>query len=157
MCLDNTTDPQFLEVTIKALKTDPFRQGVQVYLGRTNTDLCPVTVVFSYMVHRGTDSGPFFRYTRIQALTRERFVRDVWSALQAAGIDSERYLGHSFHIWAASTAAQCGLRDSLIKTLSRWESMAYSLYIRMPRETLCTVSCLLVACQTKKPLSVTTS
>ena len=35
--LDNTTDPQFLEVTIKASKTDPFRQGVQVYLGRTVT------------------------------------------------------------------------------------------------------------------------
>ena len=72
--LDNTMDPQFLEVTIKASKTDPFHQGVQVYLGRTNTDLCLVAAVLTYMVYRGTDSGPFFRYTRIRALTRERFV-----------------------------------------------------------------------------------
>ena len=155
--VNNTTDPQFLEVIIKALKTDRFRQGVQVYVGRTNIDLYPVAVVFSYMVHRGTDSGPSFRYTRIRTLMRERFVRDVRSALQAAGIDSERYLGHSFHIGAMSTAAWCGLQDSLIKTLNHWESMAYSLYIRTPRETLCTVSCLLVACQTEKPVSVTTS
>ena len=155
--LDNTTDPQFLEVTIKASKTDPFRQGVQVYLGRTNTDLCPVAAVLSYMVYRGTDSGPFFRYTRIRALTRERFVGDVRSALQAAGIDWERYSGHSFRIGAASTAARCGLQDSLIKTLGRWESMAYSLYIRTPRETLCTVSRLLVTCRNEKPVSITTS
>ena len=155
--LNNTTDPQFLEVTIKVLKTDPFRQGVQVYLGRTNTDFCPVAAVFNYIVYRGTDSDPFFRYTRIRALTRERFVRDVRSALQAAGIDSERYSGHSFHIGTASTAAQCWLQDLLIKTLSHWESMAYSLYIRTPRETLCTVSYLLVACKTEKPELVTTS
>ena len=37
--MDNATDPQFLKVTI-ASKTDPFHQGVRVYLGRTNTDLC---------------------------------------------------------------------------------------------------------------------
>ena len=30
--LDNTMDPQFLEVTIKASKTDLLRQGVPVYL-----------------------------------------------------------------------------------------------------------------------------
>ena len=155
--LDNTTDPQFLEVTIKVSKMGPFRQGVQVYLGRTNTDLCPVAVVLSYMVYRRTDSGPFFRYTRIRALTRERFVGDVRSALQAAGIDSERNSRHRFRIGAASTATRCRLQHSLIKTLGQWERMAYSLYIRTPRETLCTVSCLLVTCQTEKPVSVTTS
>ena len=95
VCLDNTTDPQFLEVTIKASKTNPFRQGVQVYVGRTNIDLCPVVAVLSCMVYRGTDTGPFFWYARIRTLTKERFVRDVRSVLQAAGIDSER-LGKQF-------------------------------------------------------------
>ena len=71
-----------------------------------------------------------------------RFVKDVW--LQAAGIDLEKYSGHSFRIGAASTAARYRLQDSLIKTLGRWESMAYTLYIRTPREMLCTVSCVLV-------------
>ena len=54
--LDSVTDPQFLEVTIKASKTDPFRQGVQVFLGRTNSDLCPVAAVLNYMVRKGTDN-----------------------------------------------------------------------------------------------------
>ena len=57
MRMDSATDLQFLEVTIKASKMDPFHQGMRVYLGRTNVDLCPVAAVFSYMVRRGTDNG----------------------------------------------------------------------------------------------------
>ena len=66
--LDSTTDPQFLEVRIKASKMDPFWQGLH---GRTNTELCPVATMLSYMIQRGTDDGPFFRYSRDRALTRE--------------------------------------------------------------------------------------
>ena len=58
----------------------------------------------------------------------------------AAGIDTTRYVGHSFRIGAATTAAACGIQDSLIKTLGRWESAAYMLYVRTPVETLCHVS-----------------
>ena len=54
--LDNSVDPQFLEVCIKASKTDPFRKGVQIYLGRTGTDLCPVVAAVNYRVQRGDDS-----------------------------------------------------------------------------------------------------
>ena len=138
--LDNAINPQFLEVTIKASKTDPFRKGVQIYLGRTDSDLCPVAATLNYMVRRGNDSGPFFRYSRSRFLTRERFVSEVRRALAAAGIDSSKYAGHSFRIGAASTAARCGLQDSLIKTLGRWESFAYTLYVRTSREDLCSVS-----------------
>ena len=33
--VDNTSNPQYIQVNIKVSKTDPFRQGVFVYLGRT--------------------------------------------------------------------------------------------------------------------------
>ena len=122
------------------LKPDTFRKGVQIYLGRTDSDLCPVAATLNYMVRRGNDSGPFFRYSRSRFLTRERFVSEVRRALAAAGIDSSKYAGHSFRIVAASTAARCGLQDSLIKTLGRWESFAYTLYVRTSREELCSVS-----------------
>ena len=73
-------------------------------------------------------------------LTRSRFVSHLKEALIAAGVDTSKYSGHSFRIGAATTAASCGIQDSLIKTLGRWESDAYTLYIRTPRETLCEVS-----------------
>ena len=37
--------PTLVQVRIKASKTDPFRKGVVVYLGRTDNDLCPVGAV----------------------------------------------------------------------------------------------------------------
>ena len=59
------TKPPYIEVRIKASKTDIFRRGVTVYLGTTGNDLCPVTAVLSYMasIQRlpTMGCGPFFR------------------------------------------------------------------------------------------------
>ena len=46
------------------------------------------------------------------------------------------YPGHSFPIRVATTAATCAMSDSLIETLGRWESIAYTLYIRTPHQVL---------------------
>ena len=142
--VDNTTDPQYFEVHIKASKTDPFRHGVSIYLGHSQADLCLVSAVLAYMVFRGPSPGPFFFVDR-RYLTRDHFVSSVRAALRMQGVDDSRYSGHSFHIRAATTAALRGLPDSLIKTLGCWESSAYTVYIRTPRETLCSVSRSLVA------------
>ena len=138
--LDNRSPPQFLEVRIKASKTDPFRRGVSVYLGSSGSDLCPVAAVLDYMIRRGKAEGPFYTYANGDYLSRDRFVRDVRLALEAAGLNCSLYAGHSFRIGAATTAAQQGIQDSLIKTIGRWESSAYTVYIRTPRETLCSVA-----------------
>ena len=134
---DNVVTPQYLEVRIK---TDPFRKGVLVYLGKAPGPLCPVAVTLHYMVGRGTMGRAFFRFTDGKLLTRDRFVAAVRTALTAAGLDCSQYAGHSFRIGAATTAAANGLQDSLIKTLGWWESVVYTVYIRTPREVLCAAS-----------------
>ena len=53
---ENTASPQYLEIRIKASKTDPFRKGVSIYVGRGSCDLCPVAAVLNYMVQRGSFS-----------------------------------------------------------------------------------------------------
>ena len=138
--VDSVVCPRYLEVSIKASKTDPFRRGVCIYLGVTYADLCPVAAILDYMVRRGQSPGPFFSFANGNSLTRDRFVSAVCSALDQAGVDSSRYAGHSFRIGAATTAAQRSIPDSLIKTLGRWQSEAYTVYIRTPRETLCAVA-----------------
>ena len=71
-------------------------------------------------------------------LTRQLFVQAVHQALEAKGVSSAQYAGHSFRIGAATTA---GLFDALIKMLGRWESLAYNtLYICTPRSKLCNVA-----------------
>ncbi len=122
MKLDSSSPQQNVQVAIKASKTDPFRKGVTVFLGRTANDLCP---------------GPFFRLASGAPLTREVLVRKMWGALEAGGIDASKYAGHSFRIGAATTAAMVGVEDSLIKTMGRW---AYQLYVRVPRYRLASVA-----------------
>ena len=44
---------------------------------------------------------------------------------------------------AATTAAEKGMEDSIIKTLGRWNSIAYLQYVKIPREQLASYSKLL--------------
>ena len=142
--VDSRAKPTYLEVVIKASKTDVFRKGVTVVLGATGRKVCPVATVLSYMANPrpavSSASGPFFVFSDGRVLTRERFVKELRAALKAGGFRADDYAGHSFRIGAATTAASHGMPDSLIKTLGRWESAAYMLYIRTPHSVLCSVA-----------------
>ena len=61
---------------MKASKTDPFRMGVDIFIGRTDNELCPVSAVLAYMsvspgvhvgvhVGQGTRSRPPFSVSRM--------------------------------------------------------------------------------------------
>lgn len=52
VALDSTHNPT-AQVRIKASKTDPFRQGISIFLGRTDTLLCPIAALTPYMAIRG--------------------------------------------------------------------------------------------------------
>lgn len=149
--VDSKIKPTMIRVHIKASKTDPFRQGVSLYLGATGMQLCPVMAVLTYMVVRGNSPGPLFHWENGNYLTREAFVNSLREALAPAGYPPEKYAGHSFRIGAATTAAKCGIPDSLIQTLGRWQSSAYTRYIRTSPDTLKQVSTTLLSntCQTE--------
>ena len=48
--VDNIVMPQWLEIRIKASKTDPFCKGVSVYIGVTGASVCPVAAILDYRV-----------------------------------------------------------------------------------------------------------
>ena len=56
--LTSAADPEAIVITIKASKTDPFRNGTSVYLRRTERDLCPVAALLGYITRRGMTLGP---------------------------------------------------------------------------------------------------
>ena len=144
--INSASNPTALKINLKSSKTDPFRKGVTVVIGCTYSPsgLCAVVANMAYMVARGPSHGAYFTYGDGKVLTRDRFVGDVRSALARAGVDASLYSGHSFRIGAATTAAAQGIPDSLIKTMGRWESLAYTLYIRTPKEQLQNVAKALV-------------
>ena len=89
--------------------------------------------------------GPLFKFADGRVLTRQRFVSAVREGLKKAGIHSSKYSGHSFRIGAATTAAARGIEDCVIKTLGRWESVAYLQYVKLPRSQLAGYSNVLVS------------
>ena len=68
--VDHPSSPSIIQVNIKASKTDPFRKGVQLYLGKTESDLCPVAAMVAYLCVRGMASGPLFVFKDGRYLTR---------------------------------------------------------------------------------------
>ena len=140
IAIDNLSNPSVMQVRIKASKTDPFRKGIDIYVGRTENDLCPIAAMLAYLAVRGDKKGPLFQFENGKSMTRDLFVTTVRAALRIAGITEDKYAGHSFRIGAATTAAQCGILDATIQMLGRWKSTAYLLYIKTPRDKLASVS-----------------
>jgi len=96
--LDNSQSPTVVQVDIKQSKTDLFRRGVMVYLGKADKELCPVVAVLAYLAVRGRAAGPFFTFWSGSLLTRETFVAKARAALREIGVEAGNYAGHSFRI-----------------------------------------------------------
>ena len=129
-------DDAMLRVFLKRSKTDQYGRGVEIFVGRTGDNLCPVEAVRVYASRRGTSAGAFFCFSGGAPLSKSRFVAMVRSALARAGVPVSDYSGHSFRIGAATAAAEAGIPDSTIQALGRWTSSAFLRYIRSPREQL---------------------
>ena len=145
IAVDSLWAPSIMNIMIKQSKTDPFQKRVCLAIGRTGTSLCPVAAMLNIIAVRGTDPGPLFTCHDGSFLTRQKFVELVQAALQSAGIEQQRYCGHSFRIGAATTAASKGLEDCLVKTLGRWESVVYLQYVKIPHQQLAGYSKLLAS------------
>ena len=122
IAVDDPACPSCMEVRVKASKTDPFWQGISLFIGRVASDLCPVSAMLAYLVVKGNQTGPLFKFRDGRSLTRQRFVMAVQEALNAAGVEAGQYSGHSFRIGAATTAAARGLEDSTVRTLGLWRT-----------------------------------
>ncbi len=143
IAVDSHSAPTQMRVNIKMSKTDPFRHGVQLFIGVTSDDICPVTAMLAYLAYRGNAPGFLFTFANGRPLTRQRLVKELRSALVLAGVDCRHFSGHSFRIGAATSAAARGIQDATIKILGRWESAAYQRYIQTPPEELAAMSAIL--------------
>ena len=128
-CKDN---PQILQLYIKQSKTDPFRKGVTLSLGRTNRAVCPVSAILAYLDVRGAQPGPLFITDQGNPLTRHHFSSALTAILTNIGLPVQNFNTHSFRIGAATSAKQANISDSTIQMLGHWRSDTYKRYIRMP-------------------------
>ena len=60
--LYNHEFPTIVRVLIKQSKTDAFHQGVEIFLGSTDSVVCPVQAIFQYLVVRLAQNRIRFSY-----------------------------------------------------------------------------------------------
>ena len=143
IAIESYTNPSMICLRIKQSKTDPFRQGVDIYMGRTEVEVCPVQAMVNYLAKRNPNPGALFLTKTSSPLTHSTLVSNLQMTLRHTRVQEEelsKFNGHSLRIGAATTAAKQGLEDSLIQTLGCWKSAAYKLYIKIPRSQLAEVS-----------------
>ena len=90
MAIDDKTS-SLIRVTTKQSKTDPFRKGVHLFLGRTDNPICPVTAILPYLTACGNTAGQLFITEEGCLLTREHFSNKLSRILQAAGCRLQAY------------------------------------------------------------------
>lgn len=137
----NTFDPRFdlrrdsiardgeWKITIPASKADAFRQGVTVVIPEGHDDVCPRKALQHWFdVCPEAGHAPLFSLAR-GPFTRARVVAYLNRALTNCGYASAQFSGHSFRRGAATWASSIGMSATDIKTLGRWNSECYRLYI----------------------------
>ncbi len=129
--------PHLLKIIITDFKHNTDRKTFEILIERENTlPYCPVQAMVEYCNTRGALPGPLFCQQNLAPITVYQFNTELSRCLNFCGLDTSRYKGHSFRIGAASLAAEKGFSDAQIRTLGRWKSDAFKIYIRSERLTL---------------------
>jgi hypothetical protein len=142
LCVADITfnkDRDSCNMQLKASKTDPFREGVQIRLEENKSQLCPIQALQHFLSTHPTHTGPLFTFENGSYLTRQSFSKVLKSLLPEVVVST-----HSFRIGAATTAAAAGFPRWLIKSLGRWSSDCFREYIRIPNSMIKQVSTSLI-------------
>ena len=141
------SQPDYMSFQVKISKTDPFRIGHTILIGKTNQPICPVKAWKMYLATKTNIPGPLFQYHSGFLLTKDALTYETRSLLAMSEVNPMQYAGHNYRIKATTTAASVGLPPPLpwlIKTLGRWTSDCYERYVRCPDSLLSKVSTRLV-------------
>jgi hypothetical protein len=93
--------------------------------------ICPVSALLNYLRLAGHSSGPLFQFQEGIPITAYYFNQHLKLLLQAVGLSSDYYKGHSLRIGAATSADTRGVPLSVIQHMGRWKSNAFQHYIRL--------------------------
>ena len=126
---------KMLSIFLKKSKTDTCSQGVSVFVGCSGNKVCGYCAVVRYIdVMGGSDPDvPFFRDCSGGGLSKSYFVSVTRIALAIAGYDPSLFSGHSYRAGAATSAGDAGFDAWELQMLGRWNSSAYTIYLRNPK------------------------
>ena len=118
-----------LKIRIKRSKTDQFGEGsVKGLPYFDNTQYCPVLSLKNWIEVSRISSGPLFRrFSKGSKLSEKRLTDQtvallIKKYLKIAGIDSKNYSGHSLRSGFATSAAEAGVEERNIMSMTGHKS-----------------------------------
>jgi len=111
-----------------------------VYVGATDTLVCPIKAILLYLDKRNKQPGPLFITKEGKSWTRAMFHAGLKSLLDDLKLNKHCYNTHSFRIGSATSASLAKIPDSHIQILGRWRSNAFNRYIRPPPTEIANMS-----------------
>ena len=112
IAIDNRKNPCLLQLFLKQSKTDPFKQGTKVYVGATDSTICPIKTVLLYLARRNSQPGPLFITKDGKGWTSAMFCTALKSVLAELKLDKQCYNTHSSRIGAATSASLSNMPDT---------------------------------------------
>ena len=122
-------------IRIAKSKTDQLRQGDEVVIARTSSNLCPVAALEKYMqmanIQPGSDERLFRQIVKTKSgeklrgaggLSYTTLSENFKSKLTQLGFDVQQFGLHSLRAGGATAAARAGIADRLFKRHGRWRS-----------------------------------
>jgi hypothetical protein len=136
-------DESYVQVRLKASKSDRYREGVTIYIAAAPAN-CPVRCLRRLLELDPTTSPtqPLFRLETgpFVKAGSQGVVARLKSRLRGAGLDGSKYSGHSFRKGAAQDAHDNGLTKHDIQVLGRWKSDAVDRYYKLSPQRVLTLS-----------------
>lgn len=105
VALDSHTEPSMVRLVLMQIKTDPLHRGIEIFMGRSGTDVRPIQALLQYIDIQPVTPDSLFVHSTGTRLTRAYLVSSLQAALWQAGLNDTAYNRHSFRIGVATTAA----------------------------------------------------
>ncbi len=68
--VDSLKDPTMVRARLNSSKTDTFKKGVDIVVGKTGDGICPVAAMLGYLRVRGAGPGTLFQFKEGKPLTK---------------------------------------------------------------------------------------
>ncbi|MBM1169660.1 site-specific integrase [Microvirga arabica] len=124
---DLTLSPEGVRLVIRRSKGDQFGEGQVIAIERTNSELCPVTNLETYLRQAGIAQGSVFRaidrHSNLKAgMTDQSVALIIKKRACQAGLEGD-YSGHSLRAGFATQAAKSGVEERRIAATTRHKNM----------------------------------
>jgi hypothetical protein len=128
-------------ITLRESKTDIFRQGVDISLFKNGSRTCPHRLLKGAWDTSADKrpSAPLLQNGNGSPFTYKALHSTMKSVCRALGYSGT--IGtHSLRIGGATTLAMLGYPAHVIRTMGRWKSISYQLYVRLMEADFVNVS-----------------